>query len=228
MTPTDRTPTAWQQGPKCDHAAGVCARTRTVPCAAGSKTTGGPCGDHVKPPATVCYSHGGRAPQTQAAVERRREQEAGRQAVVTFGLPREIDPQSALLEEVHRTAGHVAYLGQVVADLERADLKQLDTSERFDKPSVWVEMYQAERKHLVRVAAAAIGAGIAERQVRIAEEQGRMLAAVVHNVATDLIAALTAEGVSVDLLVRIQRDQLPDIARRRLLEGAGAEKDDSQ
>lgn len=189
-----------------------------VRCAAQSKQTGEQCGRWVTPPATVCRYHGGKAPQVAAAVERRREQEAGHRAVVTFGLPREIDPQTALLEEVHRTAGHVAYLGDVVAKLEQDELKQLDAGERFEQPAVWVRMYQDERKHLMRVAAAAIGAGIAERQVRLAEEQGRQLANVLRDVLGDVFGLLAEAGLAVEVLVRVQREAVPGVVRRRLSE----------
>jgi hypothetical protein len=150
-----------------------------------------------------CKLHGGRTPGQRA--KDRKDQAAA--AVVTFGLPREVEPGQALLEEVHRSAGHVAWLGQLVASLPhdvlatgydsvqvtetsdtgepvtrtvlvpRSGLKQLDGQGRFEKPSVWVELYQAERKHLTQVAKAAVDAGIAERAVRLAEDQGRLLAA---------------------------------------------------
>jgi hypothetical protein len=61
-----------------------------------------------------CRLHGGASPngrkhaQAQQAVA----------AVVTYGLAREIDPHQALLEELHRTAGHVAWLQIKVAELE--------------------------------------------------------------------------------------------------------------
>ena len=41
---------------------------------------------------------------------------------MSFGLPREVDPHEALLEEVHRMAGHVAWLGELVAALERKQI----------------------------------------------------------------------------------------------------------
>lgn len=161
-----------------------------------------------------CKLHGGSTP---THVKHANGQKAAA-AVVTFGLPREIDPQTALLEEVHRTAGHVAYLGQVVAELEQSDLKQLDLAERFEKPSVWVEMYERERTHLVRVAATCISAGIAERQVRLAEDQGRQLANVLRDVLADVFGLLGEAGVSVDVLVHLQREAVPGVVRRRLSE----------
>lgn len=140
-------------------------------------------------------------------------------AVVTFGLPREIDPQTALLEEVHRTAGHVAYLGQVVADLEHDELTH--DSIVGKSPSVWLGMYERERAHLVKVAATCISAGIAERQVRLAEEQGKQLAGVLRGVLGDVFRLLGEAGVSVDVLVRVQTEQVPGVIRHRLAEVVG-------
>lgn len=56
-----------------------------------------------------CSRHGG-ATKTHVVAARR---EQAVRAVATYGLPREIDPHAALLEELHRTAGHVAWLGQI-------------------------------------------------------------------------------------------------------------------
>lgn len=161
-----------------------------------------------------CKLHGGTTP---AQVKHVNGQKAAA-AVVTFGLPVDVDPQTALLEEVHRTAGHVAWLGQKVAELDEADLKQLDMSERFEKPAVWVEMYERERAHLVKVAATCISAGIAERQVRLAEDQGRQLADVLRNVIGDVFRLLGEAGIEVDVLVRVQREQVPVVVRHRLSE----------
>jgi hypothetical protein len=44
--------------------------------------------------------------------------------------------------------------------------------------NLWVKLYQEERDRLVRVAKAAIDAGVEERQVRLAEGQARQLAQV--------------------------------------------------
>ena len=141
-------------------------------------------------------------------------------AVATFGLPREVDPHTALSEEVWRTAGHVAYLAEMVRLLEGDDaLKQLDVSGKFEKPSVWLEIYWTERKHLTAVCKAAIDAGVEERKVRLLEGMGDVLASVIRNVASDLLAALVAQGVATELVERVRRDELPRIARMRLLEG---------
>lgn len=162
-----------------------------------------------------CKLHGGSTPDQIKHVNGQKAADA----VVTFGLPREIDPQVALLEEVHRTAGHVSWLQAKIAEFETDDeLKQLDAAGKFERASVWVELYQSERAHAVKVSKAAIDAGIAERAVRLAEEQGRQLANVLRDVIADLFRLLLAEGLPGDVLVRVQRERVPALVRTRLLE----------
>jgi hypothetical protein len=177
-------------------------------CTATSSRTGERCRNRPVRGATVCSTHGGLAPQVRAAAERRLQQQAAERAAATYGLPREIDPTMALLEEVYRTAGHVAWLGELVASLEhggvgyaqtddgdlvpRSGLKQLDRSGKFEKPSVWVELYQSERRHLREVCRDVIAAGIDERIVRLAEQQGALLESVLRRVTDALFAAVVA------------------------------------
>lgn len=119
-----------------------------------------------------CKLHGGATP---SHVKHARKLEASA-AVQTFGLPREVDPEVALLEEIHRTAGHVAWLGQKVASLDEDEVAS----------TVWHEIYAQERGHLARVAKGAIDAGLAERRVRIAEAQGQMFANALTGILRDL------------------------------------------
>jgi len=140
-----------------------------------------------------CRLHGGASPTHVKAAQRR---EAER-AVESLGLPREVEPHGALVEEVHRAAGHVAWLGEVVGQLDRNQLVhgitrtvQLPDGSRTVEAraaiNIWVKLYQDERDRLVRVAKAAIDAGVAERQVRLAEGQAQQLAQVIRAILTDL------------------------------------------
>lgn len=149
-----------------------------------------------------CKLHGGRTPDhvKQANVVK------AERAVATYGLPREVAPDQALLEEVHRTAGHVAWLGEVVGRLEQGEVTW-GLAEETDAPitdggggvttkhkaavNVWVKLYQDERKHLAAVCRDALAAGIAERQVRLAEQQGALLAGAVNRILEGL--GLSAE-----------------------------------
>jgi hypothetical protein len=148
-------------------------------CGATTKQGGWACKLPVTPGGTRCRFHGGASPRAKAAAARRLEHARAEKAVDTYGLPRDIAPEDALLEEVHRTAGHVAWLAQLVGELERRGLKQYATAEGgalWERPSVWVELYQKERAHLVGVCKTAIAAGLDERRVLLAERQGEMVA----------------------------------------------------
>src|SRR5215211_1950433 len=149
-----------------------------------------------------CKLHGGASPTHLEAAQRR---EAER-AVELYGLPRDVEPPQALLEEVYRAAGHVEWLGGVVRGLEQNHLVHSvvrtvqhpdgsRTVEARAAVNVWVRLYQEERARLVRVAKAAIDAGVAERQVRITEEQAQQLARVVSAIVTDLGHDLADERV---------------------------------
>jgi hypothetical protein len=61
-----------------------------------------------------CKWHGGAAPNYEQKVTHLR----AAAAVEVYGLPRDIDPHDALLEELARTAGHVDWLRVQVGNLE--------------------------------------------------------------------------------------------------------------
>ena len=154
----------------------------------------------------VCRMHGGAAPQVRATSERRTRQAAAERSVATYGLPRDIDPAAALLEEVHRTAGHVAWLAGKVAELDdealvwgtaeiaekgATEFPGTDTKESA-RPSVWLDLYHRERAHFVKVSKAALDAGVSERLVQLAEQQGTMLAEVMRRSADALLDRATS------------------------------------
>src|SRR5690349_4926946 len=64
-----------------------------------------------------CKLHGGSTKSHTVAGQKA----LAEQAVKAFGLPREVDPRDALLEEVHRTAGAVAWLHEQVQALRTED-----------------------------------------------------------------------------------------------------------
>lgn len=161
-------------------------------CTATAKGSGNRCKRTPAPGATVCVKHGGGAPQVRAAAERRVAEREALRSLEAFGVPVEVDPHSALLQELHRTAGAVAWLGAQVQSLETEDIVWGVTREKIggddhgttreSKPNAWYVLWAAERKHLTDVAAACVKAGIEERRIRLAEDQGRLLASVVEQV----------------------------------------------
>lgn len=169
-------------------------------CKAKSSRTGERCKKWALTDMTVCATHGGRSPRAKAGAEQRRAEKEALKAVATFGLPREINPRDALLEEVYRTAGAVDWLTAKVRELDpeaavwgvtekatktATEYEGVDTTEAA-AANMWVQLWQKERKHLVDVSKAAISAGIEERRVKLAEQQGALLAGVVKAILGDL------------------------------------------
>ena len=159
--------------------------------------SGKPCGlpaghgtDHVG--IGRCRRHGGSTPTHEKSANKVKAE----RAVVTYGLSREIDPHAALIEELHRTAGHVAWLSDMIGRFDRdEELIQTAYSEHgsVDSPAVWLDLYDRERKHFASVAKTCISVGIEERRVKIAEQQGELMAQVIRGLLSDLNIPLTEE-----------------------------------
>lgn len=146
-----------------------------------------------------CKLHAGNAPGSVAAAQR----EIARNAVQTLGAPVDIGPADALLQEVQRTAGHVAWLQHVIAGLESGELVW-GMSEEIVEPditskdgeaiitvatgkyradfSVWYKMYAQERRHLANVCKMALDAGVNERIVSMYEQVGDTFVTMIENV----------------------------------------------
>lgn len=180
----------------------------------GAKTrSGGLCGKPAGWGTPVktgrCKLHGGATPSHVKAAEKQQAVAA----VATYGLPRDVEPHTALLEELHRTAGHVAWLATVVADLEQDDLTHLVVANEGrddnrlevidERTNEFVKLYQQERKHLTAVAKTCIDVGIEERRVRVVEQWGEGIAAytraLLARLGVDIEAAKTREAVSASL-----------------------------
>jgi len=139
-----------------------------------------------------CLHHGGATPNgIKHAASQRAES-----LMTTYGLPRDIAPAAALLEEVRYAAGHVEWLRGKVAALEPDSLTWgvaevahkaatefggTDTTERAAL-NVWLEAYHRERRYLLDVSKAALAAGVEERLVELAEAQGLALVSVLARV----------------------------------------------
>jgi hypothetical protein len=188
-----------------------------------SRTTGEPCAQPLPPGAVACRWHGGASPAAKAAAARRVAMAEAQQMLQTYGRPADVDPTDALLEEVRWTAGHVGWLRDRVRELEPDALvwgmtEQVDqhatefpgiNTRRAAVPNVWLELYRAERKHLVDVCRVAIAAGIEERRVRLAERQGALIVQAIQGILGEL--GLTAE----------QQSRVPEVVPRHLRLVAG-------
>ncbi|MGW5477701.1 hypothetical protein [Streptomyces sp. NPDC004008] len=170
----------------------------------------------------VCQMHGGKAPQNLAKAKERMTEDRARALVETYGRRVETTATEALLDEVQWTAGHVAWLRERVQEIEGAPsgadsehpLVWGKTKEKMGGqdfgtteeavPNVWLRLYQQERDHLVKVCSAAIKAGIEERRIQLAEQQGALVAQAIRAILGDL--QLTAE----------QQARVPEVVPRHL------------
>lgn len=146
----------------------------------------GYCNYHEWKAETQMSRDGGLGKARQAALE----------SAKFFGEPINVDPHTALLQEVHRSQGIVVWLEihlqELHADGTPKDALLVQMTKQLGAvPSVWMQLYQSERQNLVKVASAAIKAGVAERKVELAEQQARLLAAVMMNFIHDKELGLT-------------------------------------
>lgn len=127
-----------------------------------------------------------------------------------LGDPEITDPFDALLGEVHEAAGNVAFLRQLVQQLDVHPSVEISTDpdenpltvkkgiygpdmNGYESPHVLVKMYNEERDRLTRSSKMAIDCGIAERQVKVAERQAEIIASIILALCADPRLGLTQE-----------------------------------
>lgn len=115
-----------------------------------------------------------------------------------YGAERGINPFTALLEEVRRAAGHVAWLGAKVAQAPSDDAL-------LDEWAPWVRLYNREREALRKAAGDAVKLGLEERVVRVEERRAELVARV-------LLATLEALELPPEVAARA-----PLVLRQQLL-----------
>lgn len=146
-----------------------------------------------------CKLHAGNAPGSVAAAQA----EIARNAVQTLGAPVDVGPADALLQEIQRTAGHVAWLQHVISGMESGELVWGMTEEIVEPDitskdgeaiitqttgkyraefSIWYKMYHQERRHLANACKMALDAGVNERIVRMYEQVGDTFVTMIENV----------------------------------------------
>jgi hypothetical protein len=195
--------------PKC----GAAKKQGPGPCGnpAGFKT------DH--PGVGTCHLHLGNS-QTHVA---HAQEESARQAMATYGLPVDVDATDALLDLMRWTAGHVEYCRQQIQALapealtwgvtrrksaaaelleedrdgprDPADIELQALPEVTEEAgvNVWVKLYLEERTKLADVATRIRSLGIEERRVRLAEDQGLLVARALEQYHHALVALIAGE-----------------------------------
>jgi hypothetical protein len=153
-----------------------------------------------------CKIHGGSTPGGTLY--------AAKQEVAIMGREIDLTPAEGLLLCVRIAAGEVGYCTQRIGDLvegqEYEQTKREKTVTYISKQgeaaggvietedveerqlNVWIRMRQSCTDRLAKYAKMALDAGVAERQVRLAEQQGAMIAEILRAVLTDLKVDLSA------------------------------------
>lgn len=156
----------------------------------------------------VCQSHGGWAGQNKAAGEQRMAENNAKALAQRWGLPVDVRPTEAVLEQVRIWAGLELFYRQQVENLEPeemiwgrtkltegfavvgtgpdATLEAADTAVSEAKPHIWITLHEQASTNVVKFASEAIKAGIEERRVRLAEQQGALVADVIRGILDDL------------------------------------------
>ncbi len=145
-----------------------------------------PCTRNPVAGATRCQVHGVNQAVKAAGEQRVTEQRAAA-AMRRFGGPIDTTPTEALLDTVKWTAGYVSWLREKVSSAKHdLALTQRSTQTGKREESAWLDLLGKWSDRLVKVCEAAIRAGIEERRVRIAEQQGALVADVIRKILGDL------------------------------------------
>lgn len=208
-------PDCWTQGPICG------AATRQ---ASKYNPAGAPCErpagwGTVHPGIGYCKLHGGSVPEQikQAALT-----EAFNYVMEMMGPAIDVDPMEALLWCVRIAAGEVAYATMKINLLESGEelvrpeenthrTAWGDKGESFEETKlspvqlhIWIQARHHALDRLARYSKMALDAGVAERQVRLAESAGDELAVAIRHILDNLL--LTAE----------QEKRAPEIVREAM------------
>jgi hypothetical protein len=181
----------------------------------GRKSNGDSCGNYAVRGATVCRKHGAAAPQVAAKAAVRAE-------VLKWGLgDTHVDPGEVLLRLVSQSSIRAEALAielQSAVEENGGSLAAALIGDSYvmtaDGKSVKVGEYirglaayeSQERDRLCTFATKALAAGLATRQVELAERTGQLIAELLRSVLGDPALGLTAE----------QRAAIPAVMRTHL------------
>lgn len=184
MPPTSGNPTPCK---KCGQPHPTCkAHTRA----------GNPCKQPCTRGMRVCRLHGGASPRAIEARDRAERDDEARADAARFSARTDIHPADALLELVQYQAGVVAYWRRRVEEVDADALEwgvtkteqgtgpegPVDTETREAGAHVAYRLLVEAQDKLAQYAAASLKAGVEERRVRMAEDQGQLVAGAIRSI----------------------------------------------
>ena len=154
---------------------------------------------------TFCDSHGG---TKQSPVDRFRNKllQNADFLASTYGLPIEVTPEQALMEELYRTNGHILWLQERITESDADDMiramwigqrssgyltpQELEEYATTGQAHLWMQLYLKEREHLLQLTTKAIQLGLTERQVtlqeKVIDQIGEAITGLLVNLGVDL------------------------------------------
>jgi hypothetical protein len=97
-----------------------------------------------------------------------------------------IDSEDGDPTTIERPGGHALIWGQVEFKSKTGGDDWGKTTVDRAGPNAWYELYSRERDRLIKVCSEAIRAGIEERRVQLAEQQGALVAEAIRRILDDL------------------------------------------
>lgn len=180
--------------PPADHKCDRCGEVH--PGCTAHNRAGKPCGLKPRTGFLVCRLHGAESPRAKAGAEARLAEAKAAALAARWAVPVETNPVDAVLEQIKWSAGHVTFYRSQVDALDTADMVWGQTKEKRGgddwgstyeaQQSAWLALYNAERDRLVKFCSEAIRAGIEERKVRLAEQQGEIIVRLLDGILTEL------------------------------------------
>lgn len=175
----------------------------------GTTRAGEPCKNPPITGGTVCRMHGGSAPAVKAKAAERTQQDAARRVLMALGEPEPIDPARALLDLIAWKYGEVRWLRDKVQTVKDEVLVWGATEHREGvgpegpisvtseraQPNVWWSLLRQAEDQLSEYASKALRAGVAERQIRLAEGQGAAIAGAVNMILDRLQLTAAQRGL---------------------------------
>lgn len=179
-------------------------------CSAQSVRSKQPCRRYAIRGGTVCYTHGGRAPQVKAAAKARLARQEAQTIVEHLGVRVETTPEEALLGQVWEAAGNVELLRRMVQDLTPAVGMSVfgedgqvihkiagptgsKQKQNEAAPHVLVVMYNEERDRLVRYAKVCADAGVSQQLISLMERHAEQVVTAVETSLEELGVEVTEE-----------------------------------
>lgn len=180
----------------------------TQTCTARTKN-GRQCRNPAIPGGNVCRIHGGNAPQVRAKAQARLAEQQAQQQARLLGARQDIHPAEALLELVQRTASEVAYWRERVTQLdpqlltwgitEQTTKTSPDGTETTSKHAaqahIAYRLYIDAANRLANYSTAALKAGIDERRIQLAEQQGSLVENAIRQILNALNLTPTQQAL---------------------------------